>query len=604
MTQEDVYKYLTNHPEGLTFIHGKAGSGKTTLIRKVAEVTNGCQILVPTNMAASLYKGARTIHSFFHGALDDLDEGYMNPTNLDLNPGRAHSISHSLQGIRMMVFDEISMVRADLLEMVNRICQIALNSPKPFGGIPTVFVGDLFQLPPIVSDDAVYEYLKNEYSGIYFFNSHVINKELNNIKLFELTKSYRQANDPEFVKILDTFRQRLTIQQKVELIDSINSRVSDVLPNDAVYIASSNEEVRQINEQKLSTLSGEIQSIDAEYTIQKRDKSGYVTLKHSDLPIQEDICEIIIPSAYDSQLRFKRGAKIMLTKNSRYFGYINGDFGIVQDFNGEYFTIQKENGNIVLCPNPNDRYKTNQIIERRYEMEYDMKTHSLIRKTPYIQKTKQFPIKLAYAFTIHKAQGQTYDKVILDLKSHIFAPGQLYVALSRAKSLQGLFLTKPVTYSDIIADESIFDFLDIIRQNNYCSATDNNSNISKVYNSSSPIPSLNELNHHIQLNIEESSLKDYLLYTIECFKSMVMVQEYQKATWELRKIIDIVLSSYQVDSRSHQQLLSCVKEDCSSEKECNKAIFFISLLFVNLTSLPRKQYQTENRTLAMDLPIK
>ena len=469
-TQDDVLRYLRTIPSGITFVHGKAGCGKTHLIKKLVSEISGCQVLAPTNLAASLYVGARTIHSFFYGGLDDLDEGFQNPDNL--NNKDLSAFAFSLKNIRMLIIDEISMVRADLFEMMNQICQKAMVNNKPFGGIPIVLVGDMFQLPPIVSDDAVMEYLKNEYGGIYFFTSHIIQKELRSIRLFEITHSYRQANDPSFVKILDAFREPMTPEKKVEIMNEINSRVSINLPDDAIYVASSNEEVRQVNTDKLSELSENVTTIDAEYTILKKNSTEHITLKHSDLPSDEDICEIVVPSAFDSQLSFKRGAKVVLCKSSKHFGYINGDFGIIENFNGSFFTIRLiKNNSVIYCPNPNDRYRFNQLNEYRYEMEYDAQKHKLIRKSPFIQKTKQFPIKLAYAFTIHKAQGQTYDKVILDLNSHIFAPGQLYVALSRAKSLQGLFLTKPVTYSDIISDDSIFVFLEQLRQYNNASIT-------------------------------------------------------------------------------------------------------------------------------------
>lgn len=594
-TQEDVLKYLRNIPSGITFVHGKAGCGKTHLIKQLVSQINGCQVLTPTNLAASLYKGARTIHSFFYGPLDSLDEGYQNPDNL--TDGKVTWVRNLLLPINMLVFDEISMVRADLFEMLNQICQIALNNRKPFGGIPIVLVGDLFQLPPIVSDDAVMDYLKAEYGGIYFFNSHVVQTELKNIKLFELTKSYRQLNDPDFVNILDAFRKPLSPGEKVEIMNAINSRVTDNLPNDAVYVASSNEEVRQVNTKKLAELPGDITTVDAEYTIQKKDGTGNVTLKDSDLPSNEDICEIVIPSAYDSQLCFKRGAQVVITKSSKYWGYVNGDFGVIEDFNDDYFTIVlKKNNATIQCPNPNDRYKSSQMVEYRYEMEYDPAQHKLVRKTPFIQKTKQFPVKLAYAFTIHKAQGQTYDKVILDLNSHIFAPGQLYVALSRARSLQGLFLTKPVTYSDIISDDSIFDFLDKVRSYNY----------GVVINSTPPQKisiKINSLCYSFYLFVEKNevnvSSKEYMLHTLNSFETLFGYGEFEKAHWELQKVVDLIASTYQVDNYS--SILDTVRQKNYTDNGCKYALNAIFEIYTDVIKCPQRQLQTENRTLSVKL---
>ncbi|MBR3455552.1 MAG: AAA family ATPase [Bacteroidaceae bacterium] len=597
-SQEDVLKYLKNVSSGIFFVHGKAGCGKTFLIKKLITEINGCQVLTPTNLAASLYRGARTIHSFFHGALDDLDEGYQNPQNI--TNAKVETIGKILIGIRLLIIDEISMVRADLFEMMNQVCQKALGNGKPFGGIPLILVGDMFQLPPIVSEDAVMEYLKREYGGIYFFNSHIIQKEIQKIKLFELTKSYRQKNDPSFVEILDAFRQPMTPERKVYIMNAINSRVTDSLPNDAVYVASSNEEVRQVNSRKLSELPGQITTIDAEYSIQKKDGSGHVSIKHSELPSDEEICEIVVPTAYDSQLSFKKGAKVVLCKSSKFWGYINGDFGTIEDFNGDYFTIKLKKNNVsIKCPNPNDKYKSKQMNEYRYEMEYDQIKHRLVRKIPFVQKTKQFPLKLAYAFTIHKAQGQTYDKVILDLKSHIFAPGQLYVALSRAKSLQGLYLTKPVTYSDIISDDSIFEFLSFVRVYNGHADADSSAaqcnDSKKTYSN----PICDNFVSFIQMNERNESSREYMLYTLSCFRVLVGRGEYEKAYWELQKIIDLILSTYQTDD--YAQLINCLRQKNFTEKGCLYSMNTIFEIYTDVIKLPQKQYQSENRTLTIKL---
>ena len=600
-TQEEVYNYLTGSPSGITFVHGKAGCGKTYLINRITQKVQGCQVLVPTNLAASLYKGARTMHSFFYGAFDNLDEGYQNPENI--TSGKVASIRHSLVGVKLLVIDEISMVRADLFEMMNQICQKALENTLPFGGITVVLVGDLFQLPPIVSDDAVYEYLKREYGGIYFFNSHIIQKELDNIKLFELAKSYRQQNDSEFVKILDEFRKPMSEKRKVQVINEINRRVVDDkdLPKDAVYIASSNEEVRNVNTKKLEELPGVKTTIDAEYVIRKRNSDETVTLKHSELPSKEDIREIIVPSAYDSQLIFKIGARVVLTKSSKRMGYINGDFGTILDFNGDYFTILLDKNKMsIMCPNPNDRYKASQKTEYRYEMIYDEQKHKLVRKTPFIQRTNQFPIKLAYAFTIHKAQGQTYNQVIIDLKSHIFAPGQLYVALSRARSLQDLYLTKPITYSDIISDDEIFVFLNKLRVNQQVT-TENNQEAVSVRNETIKVanPICDNFICFIRQREVCMSSAELMIHSLNAFKLLVHSGEYEKAFWELQKVMELIMSTYQTDDYS--RMIDDFLVGNYTEKRCLNALNVIFEIYTDVIRHPLKQCQLDNRTLTVKL---
>lgn len=597
-TQQDVLDYLSNKPKGITFVHGKAGCGKTYLINQIESLDKGCQVLTPTNLASALYQRARTLHSFFWKGFDNLDEDFQNPNNI--TPAKASTMSYELSKVTMLVFDEVSMVRSDTFEMMNQICQKAKGNTLPFGGIPVVVVGDLFQLPPVVSDEAIHNYLIEEYGGIYFFDSHVIQNNLNNIKLFELTKSYRQKNDPDFVRLLDAFREPLSAERIVELLESLNTRVSSTLPDDAVYIASSNDEVSTVNAAKLNSLPGTLQSVEATYSIRIKGTNDHIQLTHSSLPSKEDIETIVLPSQYDGVLSFKPGARVMFTKNCKMFGqryYTNGDFGTIVGFDGTSFEIELDNGNTVSCPNPRDRYKSSQTTEYRYEFIYDSKQHKIRRKLPFIQHTDQFPIKLAYAFTIHKSQGQTYEKVILDLNSHIFAPGQLYVALSRAKSLNGLYLTKKITYSDIISDDSIFLFLNQVRMANGATAPAAPTLPQQPQRSPQVIdnPRCDDFISFVRLNEQSDSIKDFLCHTLDSYKSVFALGQNDLALEGLIKVIDLITGSYITDR--YNNMICDMRAAQPTADGCRYNLNAIFEIYTDVITAPRQQLSADNKYL-------
>lgn len=599
-TQDEALNYLLGKPTGITFIHGKAGCGKTYIIRKLAQSVAGCQVLAPTNLATMLYKGARTIHSFFNRVLDKLDEAYQNPANLDRDKCQHFAIAE-LSRINMLVIDEVSMVRADLFEMIHRVCQIAKGNKLPFGGIPVVVTGDLFQLPPIVSDEAVLHYLNHEYGGIYFFNSHVVQQELRNIKLFELTKSYRQEQDKEFEMLLDSFREPMAPQRRLEIINRLNSRVTAVedLPADAIHIAPSNKEVNQVNGQKLAELPGEITTLDAKVTIRKDDEKEYASFKYSDHP-EVDPYPIIMPTPYDAQLQFKLGARVIFTKSSNYYGnrYANGETGTIVDFKGTYFVIRidGEQGRIVKCPHPDDRYRSSQLNDYRYEMEYDSNRHRLVSKKPYIQRTEQFPIKLAYAFTIHKAQGQTFDKVIVDLKSHIFAPGQLYVALSRVKSLQGLYLTRAITASDIITDHAIVEFLNAIRSVNGSEAP------AEVLAQAPELsdPDCDRLIAMIRENEQDNTFREVLIHLVNSYLRQLFYNQCTGAYQELIKVAESISMSYQGVPDVCERL-DCIPRVGGSIDECRSALKVIIDLYQQMIDCPYRSFHPVHKVLTFKL---
>lgn len=583
-----MIKYLCGSPQGISFIHGKAGSGKSYLIRKIEKSVKGAMVLAPTNLAASLYLDARTIHSFFYKGFDRLDDGYQNPDNI--TPYKGAVIKAALTGVKLLIIDEISMVRSDTFEMVHRLCQAALENTLPFGGIPIAVVGDLFQLPPVVADEAVFDYLKKEYGGIYFFDSHVVKDNLGDIKYFELQKSYRQESDPEFADLLDAFRHRLTDEEKVELLGRLNSRLTDTFPDDAVYIASSNDEVRRVNSRRLNTLPGPPQTIEAQYRIRLRNSSTHVDLKHSELPSPFDIEPIVLPSQYDALLTFKTGARVMMTKSCKPF-YNNGDFGHILDFNGNFFTIRLENGDTVNCPDASDRFNDRQTSEFRYEMVYDRKIHKVIRKTPFIQCTRQYPIKLAYAFTIHKSQGQTYDKVILDLDSHIFAPGQLYVALSRAKTLSGLFLTKKITYSDIISDESIFRFLEMLKAGGPQQGGYPNEQREKK----TSVGRCDDFICFVRQYEKSEPIRDFICHTLDAFMAVFNLGKWQLAIEELLKVIELINGTYITDR--YASMIDKMRSSDASPESCKYNLNAIFEIYTDVVNAPRRQLAGDHKFL-------
>lgn len=584
--QQRILEDFLNNPAAITLIQGKAGSGKSYMIRELVSRTNGAMVLVPTNMAKSVYNNAQTMHSFFYGEFDDLDNGYQNPKTYSTHNNSYHGyFENKLSSVSTIVIDEISMVRADTFEMMNVICQKTLRNDKPFGGIKIILVGDMYQLPPIVEDEAIGQYLHAEYGGNFFFNSHVIKNHLSEIRYYELKHSVRHDNDKEYEQILDGLRRGCPVEIAVQLLQKLNSRVVNpsIIPANVVSIASSNAEVLRINHRELVKLPGQERRELALFSIKSKASNSYAQYTIGQPQPDESIYNTIeVPSKFESDFTFKTGARVMFTESKKKLGYVNGDFGTIVRQNVDTIMVRIDTSGDVVEINRVDHY--------RYKMKYDESKHSLTKETPYIQKTNQYPLKLAYAFTIHKSQGQTYERVVLDLHSHIFASGQLYVALSRVKSLNGLYLTKPVSISDIIVDQEVIDFLKGFSNEDHSTAQ--YSPAPRLHNSSQIQVFRSFVSSHERL----ASVRYYLEKSLSLAANLFEKGYSQYSLLELRKCLVILEDYYYTEG--YGDVINNVKEledkfPHISGDDCDTAIRLMSDLYSRL-------YTTSHKTVIND----
>lgn len=396
-----AYELIANTNSSF-FLTGRAGTGKTTFLRNVQKMV-GKQfiILAPTGVAAIL-AGGDTIHSFFGLPM----EACMPGTRANMNEVRIQALYHA----DTIIIDEVSMVRCDIVDAIDRTMRKALKSSLPFGGKQVIFIGDMFQLPPVVKKGPEKDMLCDIYKteDFFFYKAHVLSR-MRLVKI-EFQKVYRQVEDVRFLKILDNVRlNRVTPENIMDL----NSRVAVPSEDEGMVItlASRNDIADEINRQKLA-------EIDSEEFVYRGAISGKFEEKR--LPV-------------DMDLTLKVGAQVMLTRNDQMKRWANGTLAKIAKLTADEIYIQLDNGNVhavPCCSWESCGYK------------YDKEAKKLTKEVK--GSFTQYPLKLAWAITIHKSQGTTFNKVVLDLSKGIFAPGQLYVALSRVRSLDGLFLTRGI----------------------------------------------------------------------------------------------------------------------------------------------------------------
>ena len=383
------------------FLTGRAGTGKTTFLRHVQKIVNKQFItLVPTGVAAIL-AGGDTIHSFFGLPMDVCTPGTMGK----MSEARVLTLIHT----DTIIIDEVSMVRCDIIDAIDYTMRKTLRSSLPFGGKQVIFVGDMFQLPPVVKQGAERELMHDLYhtDDFFFYKADVI-KRMRLVKI-EFQKVYRQE-DKDFLHILEDVRLNKTTPEDLM---HLNERVCQPQKEDGMVItlASLNRTADSINQKRLAEIGAEEYSYEG--TVQGK-------FEEKRFPV-------------DLTLKLKVGAQVMFTRNDQQKRWANGTIGTVTKLSVDEIQVTTDGGTTYVVPN---------CSWESYSYEYDKEARKM--KKELMGTFTQYPLRLAWAITVHKSQGMTFDKLYLDLSRGMFAAGQLYVALSRVRSLDGLFLSRPI----------------------------------------------------------------------------------------------------------------------------------------------------------------
>ncbi len=394
------------------YITGKAGTGKTTFLKYLVEnISKRFIITAPTGVAA-VNAGGITLHSFLN-----IPFGPLGPTAAADSKFFANK-KYLANCIDVLIIDEISMVRADVMDFIDKKLRMYRQNAQPFGGIQLVMFGDLHQLPPVVKADER-EFIENMYRGPYFFNASVFREK--GFRVIELTHIFRQT-DENFITILNHIRNyELSFDDLQVLSELRDKELSTNFDSKYIHICSHRQDVANIN----SSLLGEA-------------THHYPCTIEGDFPDSNAPCDIT--------LHLRVGARVMTLVNDREGHYYNGSLGVIEELNDSKVIVQLDNGYLVEIGKyvwEQCEYKAVEKIENNVPVK---KIERVVKGT-----CKQFPLALAWAITIHKSQGLTFDNIVIHSKG-MFCPGQLYVALSRCRTLEGIasesFITKRMIFPD------------------------------------------------------------------------------------------------------------------------------------------------------------
>ena len=423
----------TDYP---VFLTGKAGTGKTTLLKKIIQTTHKQTIIVAPTGIAALNAGGVTIHSFFqlpfssfipdfiNGNIGNESVKFESKSTLTKHFKMNATRKALIQNLELLIIDEVSMLRADLLDAIDWMLRNVRKSNEAFGGVQVLFIGDLLQLPPVVKQDE-WQVLSKYYRGSFFFNAKVIEEKF---PIFiELEKIYRQDDD-SFISFLNDLRNNQLTNDHVLKLNQYVKKEGIFEQEGYVTLTTHNYKADNINQKELQKIEGKSYFFEAEIT--------------GEFP----------PHMYpiDANLEFKKDAQIMFIKNDIVNSdkqYYNGKMGVIKEISSnEIMVYFKEEDKTIEV----SKYEWNNV-------KYVQNNESGEIEEEVVGTFVQYPIKLAWAITIHKSQGLTFEKAILDV-SNVFAPGQAYVAFSRLKSLDGLILTESLRLNGMTNDETVVHF--------------------------------------------------------------------------------------------------------------------------------------------------
>lgn len=418
---------LINNTLYNVFIQGSAGSGKSYFINYLKRYLKKSSIVCSPTATAAMNVGGMTLHSFFQLPVSDFITEKM------LYKQNRKKLNEMLQHIEVLIIDEISMVRPDMLDAINNICQYARrDKTRAFGGIQVVLVGDLYQLPPVITPAAT-EIFEDFYGtkDPYFFDADIYKK--GKFQKIEFTHIYRQQND-ELLDKLYNLRTNTKLKETLAYFNTCKIEDKNIL-NQAVTITPYRASAEQINLQKLDKLSGKAVKYKA---------------------ILEGSFEKAKSFPVEKELILKEGALVIFSKNN-IPEWINGTMGIVTDLTEDTILVKLlGSGKTVFVTREEWKDHKYEITEN-YNPETGKTEKNISEKT--IGIFKQFPLQLGYSLTIHRAQGKTLDKVIIDMAKGAFAHGQLYVALSRTRNKEDMHIITPINVQDSIISPRVIDFM-------------------------------------------------------------------------------------------------------------------------------------------------